>query len=158
MLHIIYMSSSGTDSSIVDSMVAYGRVKATIGLISSIVMAVILLYSAYLASKGTGIQTSTQITGHVVKKEICEKNNNNCQLVVEYTVNGARQLVNTTGPSTTQIGDTITVDNSSIVKKSKNAPYVFVCISILLLGGGIMYYKFVMKNKYVAVYNAFSRY
>jgi hypothetical protein len=153
------MSSSSTDSVIVDSMATYGRVKATIGLVSSIVIAVILLCSALAATKGTVVQTSTPITGHVVKKDMCAKNNVQCHLVVEYTVNGARQLINTSGPSTTQIGDTITVNSvNSSVKKSKSAPFVLVGVSVLLLGGGIMYYRFVMRNKYAAVYNAFSRY
>ena len=151
------MSSSGIDSTIVDNMATYGRVKATIGLISSIVMAVVLLCSAYLATKGTVVQTSTPIVGHVVKKEMCELNNNQCKLVVEYTINGARQHVNTTGPSTTQIGDTITVNNTnSTVKKSKSAPFILVGVSVLLLGGGIMYYRYIMKNKYAAVQNAIS--
>jgi len=151
------MSSSSTDSAIVDNMASYGRVKAKFGLVSSIIMAIVLLCSAYLATKGTVVQTNTPITGHVVKKELCASNNVNCNLVVEYTVNGARQLVNTTGPSSTQIGDTVTVNIiSSNVKKSKSTPFILVGISVLLIGGGVMYYRYIMNNKYAAVQNAFS--
>lgn len=148
--------SSSKDSAIVDSLATYGRVKATIGLVSSIVIAVILLCSAYLAFKGKIVENNLPVIAHVVKKENCNAYGQ-CVLVVEYLIDGRRQLQNIVGSNTAQIGDTVNINVAGgTTKKSKINPFVLVGISVLLLGGGIMYYIYVMKNKYAAVNNALS--
>jgi hypothetical protein len=98
MYSIIYMSSSSIDSAVSDGLEAYGKVKATISVIISIVFAVILMcigWSAY---------------------------------------NSKKQNVNN--------------------KKNTGNPILLCGIGIAILVGGILYYRYIMSNKYAAIENA----
>lgn len=93
----IYMSSSNTDSIVSDGLEAYGKAKATISVIVSIVFAVIFMcigWAAYRSNK----------------------------------------------------------QNVNVGKKSN--PILLCGIGLAFLVGGVLYYRYVMSNRYAAIENA----
>jgi flagellar basal body-associated protein FliL len=152
-------TSSNISETVTDTLVAYGRIRATISLVVSIVFAVVLMISAYLAYNSKITITNT-VNAHVVKKTCTS--GNTCNLVVQYNIDGRNIQANTTGPSTTQIGDTINLNlsNSNVNTKPQNnkkTAFVMCSVALVLLSGGIVYYRFVMKNKYAAISNVFTK-
>ena len=106
MYNIIYMSSSNsnsnsnsnTDSAVSDGLEAYGKVKATISVIVSIVFALIFMYIGWVAYRSN------------------------------------KQNMN--------------------VGKKKSNPILLCGVGLAILVGGVLYYRYVMSNKYAAIQNA----
>lgn len=144
------MSSSKSDSTFVDGMATYGRIKATIGFGTSIIIGIILIVIGiitYIKLKDAKIKATVII--------INECTNTTCNVTVTYFKNNKKNTKKVNTNVDIHIGDTINIlddDNKAYV-----ALIIYIGCALLLCICGSLFYKIIMSNKYIAVGNAFTQ-
>ena len=143
------MSSQNNDSTFVNSMATYGRIKATIGFATSIIISIVLIIFGivtYISNKNKTIKAS------VISINNCT--NTTCNVVVSYTDNGKTKTKNVTSSVDIHVGDTINIHANS--EKTYITLTIFIGAAFMMCICGSIFYKIVMTNKYIAAESAMN--
>lgn len=142
--------SSSSDSTFVDSMATYGRIKATIGFGTSIIISIVLIIIGILTYMK---QLHATIKAKVIAINNC--NNTTCNVTVTYVKNTKKITKNVDTNVDIHVGDIINVHDED--NKAYMALVIFIGFALLLCICGSLFYKIVMSNKYIAAESAFSQ-
>ena len=141
--------STSKKFNLIDGVVTYGRIKESISFIISIIIAVILMIIAIFTFIANINKPPISYNGIIKSINSCD--NTNCYVTVEYYDNKLKKNVtlNTIANLNVHTGDSFKINTGG-----EKSAYVLGGISLAIIIISILYYKYVMSNKYGAILNA----
>jgi len=136
-------SSSSSDSAFVDSMATYGKIKATISLGVSIIIAIVMIVIAIIMIVAN---KNSKIEGTVTKINNCDISG--CNVSVQYMENKQTYKKNVNTNVDIHVGDKITI--SDYTKTKLYTGITLIIVGVVLMSCGSLMYKFITSNKYIA--------
>jgi hypothetical protein len=137
------MSLSSSDSAFVDSMAAYGRMRAAISLGVSVIFGIIIIVIAIII-----IITNKNATIKATVITLNNCTNTICNVTVQYTQNNKTITKNVNTNVDIHVGDKITINDST--NKKLYTGITLIVFGVILMSCGSLMYKLISSNKYIA--------